>query len=56
MQKPLQITFKNLDKSEHLENLIRERVDKLDQFYPRLIGCRVVLDRDLAAQRRAAAE
>ncbi|HVJ44427.1 MAG TPA: HPF/RaiA family ribosome-associated protein [Dongiaceae bacterium] len=44
MQKPLQIAFKNLDKSEHLENLIRERVDKLEQFHPRLIGCRVVLE------------
>jgi len=45
MQKPLQIAFKNLDKSEHLEDLIRERVDKIEQFYPRLIGCRVVLER-----------
>jgi ribosome-associated translation inhibitor RaiA len=44
MQKPLQITFKNLDKSEHLEALIRDRVDKLDHVYPRLIGCRVVLE------------
>jgi ribosome-associated translation inhibitor RaiA/cold shock CspA family protein len=45
MQKPLQITFKNLDKSEHIENMIRERIDRLDQLYPRLIGCRVVLER-----------
>lgn len=45
MQKPLQISFKNLDKSEHLETLIRDRVDKLEQFYPRLIGCRVVLEK-----------
>ena len=44
MQKPLQITFKNVDKSEHLEALIRERVEKLDHTYSRLIGCRVVLE------------
>jgi len=44
MQKPLQIAFKNLDKSEHLEILIRDRVDKLEHVYPRLIGCRVVLE------------
>lgn len=44
MQKPLQITFKNLDKSDRLETLIRERVKKLDHIYPRLIGCRVVLE------------
>ncbi|HEX9447961.1 MAG TPA: HPF/RaiA family ribosome-associated protein [Dongiaceae bacterium] len=44
MQKPLQIAFKNLDKSEHLETLIRDRVEKLDQLHPRIIGCRVVLE------------
>jgi ribosome-associated translation inhibitor RaiA len=44
MQKPLQITFKNVDKSEHLEAFIRERVEKLDHVYSRLIGCRVVLE------------
>lgn len=44
MQKPLQIAFKNLDKSEHLESVIRERVEKLEHIYHRLIGCRVVLE------------
>lgn len=44
MQKPLQIAFKNLDKSDRVEALIRERVEKLEHVHPRLIGCRVVLE------------
>jgi ribosome-associated translation inhibitor RaiA len=44
MQKPLQIAFKNLDKSDRVEALIRDRVEKLEHVYPRLIGCRVVLE------------
>jgi ribosome-associated translation inhibitor RaiA len=44
MEKPLQIAFKNLDNSPHLETLIRERVDRLERFFPRLIGCRVVVE------------
>ncbi|TXH32260.1 MAG: ribosome-associated translation inhibitor RaiA [Rhodospirillaceae bacterium] len=44
MEKPLQIAFRNLDSSPHLETLIRERVDRLERFFPRLIGCRVVVE------------
>ncbi len=44
MQRPLQIAFKGLDTSPALEALIRERVDRLEHLYPRLIGCRVVVE------------
>ena len=44
MQRPLQITFKGMDSSPALEALIRERVARLEQFYPRLTGCRVVVE------------
>ncbi|MDX2205902.1 MAG: HPF/RaiA family ribosome-associated protein [Hyphomicrobiaceae bacterium] len=44
MQRPLQITFKNMDTSPSLEALIRERVDRLEKFFPRLTGCRVVVE------------
>lgn len=43
MEKPLQITFKNLDSSEYLERIIGERVDHLERLQPRLIGCHVIL-------------
>ncbi|MBS0234899.1 MAG: HPF/RaiA family ribosome-associated protein [Proteobacteria bacterium] len=44
MQRPLQITFRGMDSSLALEALIRERVRRLENLYPRLIGCRVVVE------------
>jgi len=43
MQLPLQITFRDLPRSEAVETNIREKAEKLDQFYDRIMGCRVVL-------------
>lgn len=44
MQRPLQTTFKGMDSSPALEALIRERVGRLEMLYPRLVGCRVVVE------------
>jgi ribosomal subunit interface protein len=44
MQVPLQITMHGVGQSEALEAEIRERVAKLEQFYPRIIRCRVTVD------------
>lgn len=44
MQKPLQITFKDLEHSDTLEALVRERVERLERFHPSIIGCRVVVE------------
>jgi cold shock CspA family protein len=44
MQVPVRITFKNLDPSPALEADVRERVDQLEKFYPRLTGCHVVIE------------
>lgn len=44
MEKPLQIAFKDTESSEFIETLIRERVDRLERFHHRIIGCRVVVD------------
>ena len=44
MQLPLQVTFRNIPPSEALEAKIHEKVDKLEKFYDRLIGCRVALE------------
>src|SRR5262245_41575974 len=44
MQRPLQITFKGMDSSPVLEALIRARVEHLETLYPRMIGCRVVVE------------
>jgi ribosomal subunit interface protein len=44
MQLPLQITFRNLDRSEALEADIREKAEKLDQFFEHIMRCRVVVE------------
>lgn len=43
MQRPLQITFRDIRHSDAIESHIREKVEKLEQFYDRIIGCRVVV-------------
>lgn len=42
---PLQITFRNMDSSGLVEGWIREEAAKLDSFYPRIMSCRVVVER-----------
>jgi cold shock CspA family protein/ribosome-associated translation inhibitor RaiA len=44
MQLPLQITFRDLPQSDALETAIREKAVKLEQFYDRIISCRVVIE------------
>jgi ribosomal subunit interface protein len=43
MQIPLQITIRNMT---HSEALVREKVQKLETFYPELMGCRVVVEEE----------
>ena len=44
MELPLQITFRNMSPSDVIETSIRERAGKLDSFYERIMGCRVVVE------------
>ena len=44
MQREPQITFKNIARSEALEELIRERIAKLEKFHHHIVGVRVVVD------------
>lgn len=44
MQLPLQITFRNLDRSEAIEAKIRERAEKLEKFFDHITSCRVVVE------------
>jgi ribosome-associated translation inhibitor RaiA/cold shock CspA family protein len=44
MQRALQITFKGMEGSAAWEALIRQRVNHLETLYPRLVGCRVVVE------------
>lgn len=44
MELPLQITFRHMDASAALEARIRQRADELEQFFGRIIGCRVAVE------------
>lgn len=44
-QPPLvQVTFKNLDRSDAVEAKVREKVEKLGAFHPRITSCRVSVE------------
>jgi len=45
MQVPPQITFRNLDRSEAVEAQILERLAELERFYPRIVACRIAVER-----------
>ena len=44
MQLPMQITIRDVDHSEALETHIREKAKKLDEFFDRIMSCRVVVE------------
>jgi cold shock CspA family protein/ribosome-associated translation inhibitor RaiA len=44
MKLPLQISFRNLDRSETIEDRIREEAAQLDEFCDHIMSCRVVVD------------
>ncbi|ADE15335.1 ribosomal subunit interface protein [Nitrosococcus halophilus Nc 4] len=44
MQLPIQISFRHMEPSIAVEDRIREKAAKLEQFYDRIMGCRVVVE------------
>ncbi|MCA9653308.1 MAG: ribosome-associated translation inhibitor RaiA [Myxococcales bacterium] len=44
MKLPLEITFRNVARTDDIEERIRSKAAKLDRFYDRITGCRVVVE------------
>lgn len=44
MQIPLQITIRGIEHSEALETHIRDKVNKLEEFFDHITSCRVVVE------------
>jgi ribosome-associated translation inhibitor RaiA len=44
MKSPVQITYRNMEHSEAVTARIHEEADKLDEFFPRITSCRVVVE------------
>jgi ribosome-associated translation inhibitor RaiA len=43
MKLPLQIAFKNIQRSDAITNIVKEKAEKLDRLCPEIIGCRVTI-------------
>jgi ribosome-associated translation inhibitor RaiA len=41
---PLQISFKDVEPSDFVRKAIEEHAAKLERYFPRIIGCRVVVE------------
>ena len=50
MQIPLEITYRHMEHSDSLDRLLRDKVAKLEQFFDRIVGCRVVIEAPSAQQ------
>lgn len=44
MQQPLQITFRDIPHSDAVEAAIREKAEKLDQFFDKIMSCQVMVE------------
>lgn len=44
MKQPLQITYLGLDSSDALDALVRAKAEKLDQFHPSIMACKVTIE------------
>ena len=44
MKLPIQIIFRNMESSAAIEAAVRDRADKLNQFYEHIMSCRVVIE------------
>ncbi len=44
MQSPVQITFRGFEHSDFVEAKIREKAEKLEQYYPHITSCRVIVE------------
>ena len=45
MQIPPEITYRNIDKTDSIDSLVREKIAKLEQFCDYINSCRVVLEK-----------
>jgi ribosomal subunit interface protein len=44
MKLPLEVTFRNLDRSAAVEASVREHAERLDRFFPDIMSCRVAVE------------
>ena len=52
MQLPVQITYRGMESSAALDDAVRDRAAKLEQFHPRITSCRVVIEQPAHHKRK----
>ena len=45
MQTPLEISFRDVEKTEEIETLIRQKAGKLDKMFSNIISCRIMVEK-----------
>jgi ribosome-associated translation inhibitor RaiA len=51
MQVPLELTYRDVEKTEAIDTLVRDKAARLDDVFANLISCRVAVERPQKAQR-----
>lgn len=44
MKVPVQITFRNMERDRAIEEVVRRKSIGLEKYFPRMMGCRVVIE------------
>ena len=44
MELPIQVTFRNMERDPSIETTVRRRSAMLEKYFPRMVGCRVVIE------------
>jgi len=52
VEQPLQVTFRNLGESDAIKSLILEESEALEKYFPRIVGCQVVVELPHQHQRK----
>ncbi len=45
MQRPLELTFRDMEPSTAVEAAVREKAEQLEQYSPYIVGCHVMIER-----------
>jgi len=53
MNVPVQITYRNMESSAALDEAVRDRAAKLEQFHPRITTCRVLVEQPARHRQRS---
>ena len=46
MRVPVEVTYRNVNKSRKIETLIEEKVEKLNEFHDGIVSCRISIEQE----------